>query len=185
LAPFEPASASSNASLRISTLSQYPIQLTVCSRTNREGLSMPKSITSFLCAAIFLGTAVQASAQSSNTGTAAPEGMPPEVTTMLQNMRGAGAETSIAPSEAPGDLRRDQRTGTGTGVTAGSRYLYTTLRVVSSGSARGCGYADWNCMTNLCRSDLADTSAWRGWAGCWRRDSWICYFECGQRAEAF
>jgi hypothetical protein len=66
------------------------------------------------------------------------------------------------------------------------RYLYTTLRVITNGSPRGCGYADWTCMTNLCKSDLQDTSAWRGWAGCWRKDnSYQCYFECGQVKQFF
>jgi vibriolysin len=61
------------------------------------------------------------------------------------------------------------------------RYLYTTLRVITSGANRGCAVNDWNCMTRLCKADLADQSAWRGWAGCWRDGSnYICNFECGQ-----
>jgi len=60
-----------------------------------------------------------------------------------------------------------------------NRYLYTTLRVVNSGSTRGCGYANWSCMTGLCRNDLG-SSAWRGWAGCHKSgSSWLCVFECG------
>ena len=65
------------------------------------------------------------------------------------------------------------------------RYLYTTLRVITNGSPRGCSYANWTCMTNLCKSDLQDTSAWRGWAGCWRDgDNYQCYFECGHVKRA-
>lgn len=65
------------------------------------------------------------------------------------------------------------------------RYLYTTLRVITNGSPRGCGYANWSCMTNLCKSDLQDAAAWRGWAGCWRQDdNYQCYFECGQVKRA-
>ena len=66
------------------------------------------------------------------------------------------------------------------------RYLYTTLRIISSGSTRGCNYGDWNCMTQLCKSDLRDNSAWRGWAGCYRDgSSFQCLFECGQRRRFF
>ena len=65
-----------------------------------------------------------------------------------------------------------------------NRYQYTTLRVVNSGAPRGCGYSDWNCMTNLCKADLGST-AWRGWAGCWSSDgNWICYFDCEQVKDA-
>jgi leucyl aminopeptidase len=67
-----------------------------------------------------------------------------------------------------------------------NRYVYTTLRVIGNDSSRGCSYADWTCMANLCKSDLQDTSAWRAWAGCWRRDSnYECYFECGQVKPVF
>jgi photosystem II stability/assembly factor-like uncharacterized protein len=64
-------------------------------------------------------------------------------------------------------------------------YIYTTLRVTNSGSTRGCGYANWSCMTGLCRSDLG-SSAWRGWAGCHKSgSSWLCVFECGMVRETF
>lgn len=66
------------------------------------------------------------------------------------------------------------------------RYLYTTLRVISSSASRGCGSSDWNCMTRLCKADLRDTNAWRGWAGCWKDGSkYICNFECGQVRSLF
>ena len=66
------------------------------------------------------------------------------------------------------------------------RYLYATLRVITNGSPRGCSYANWTCMTNLCKSDLQDTSAWRGWAGCWQSgNNYQCYFECGQVKRFF
>jgi len=65
-------------------------------------------------------------------------------------------------------------------------YLHTTLRVVNNGNPRGCSYANWNCMTNLCKSDLQDQNAWRGWAGCWQKNNnYICYFECGQTRKFF
>jgi hypothetical protein len=84
----------------------------------------------------------------------------------------------------PGQM--DTAPGAGPPQAAGpSRYQYTTLRVVNTSAPRGCGYADWNCMTNLCRSDLGST-AWRGWAGCWRSDgNWICYFDCEQVKDVF
>jgi vibriolysin len=67
----------------------------------------------------------------------------------------------------------------------GGQYLYTTLRVITNGSSRGCSYANWTCMTNLCTSDLG-SPAWRGWAGCWRDgDNYQCYFECGQIRKLF
>jgi len=71
-------------------------------------------------------------------------------------------------------------------VPAGAdRYLSSTLRVVNSGSPRGCSYANWACMTNLCKSDLG-SAAWRGWAGCQKSgSSWICYFECGLVRNSF
>jgi hypothetical protein len=118
--------------------------------------------------------------RSQESGIAAPEGMPPEIAEMLGEMQGTGATIDVAPSEQPLDLE-----ALAPGATAGTRYLYTTLRVVTNGAARGCGYADWACMSRLCKSDLRDNSAWRGWAGCWKRNSWICYFECGQRRDAF
>ena len=66
----------------------------------------------------------------------------------------------------------------------GHRYIYTTLRVTTDGAPRGCGYADWNCMANLCKAELGSAS-WRGWAGCFRRDAWLCLFECGQICPLF
>jgi hypothetical protein len=64
-------------------------------------------------------------------------------------------------------------------------YLYTTLRVVSSGGPRGCSYGNWDCMTSLCRADIG-ASAWRGWAGCQKiGSSWLCLFECGQVRKYF
>lgn len=139
---------------------------------------MPKLI---LRAAIVLG----ALSLSSPAGlvaqeSAGPEGVPPEIAQMLGQAALGGGEVTIAPSEQPSGI------DTAAPGLAGSRYLFTTLRVVTNGSPRGCGHADWSCMSNLCKSDLQDTSAWRGWAGCWRQDSnYICYFECGQVREAF
>ncbi len=69
--------------------------------------------------------------------------------------------------------------------TTKNRYIYTTLRVITNGANRGCGYSDWNCMTQLCKKDLG-TTAWRGWAGCYRDGSnFQCYFECGQTKTLF
>lgn len=66
------------------------------------------------------------------------------------------------------------------------RYLYTTLRIISSSASRGCGVYNWNCMTNLCKADLNSQSAWRGWAGCWKEgSSYTCNFECGQIRKMF
>jgi leucyl aminopeptidase len=65
------------------------------------------------------------------------------------------------------------------------RYLYTSLRIISSSANRGCGYGDWNCMTQLCKADLG-TTAWRGWAGCYRDgDPYQCMFECGVVSRFF
>jgi bacterial leucyl aminopeptidase len=62
-------------------------------------------------------------------------------------------------------------------------YIFTTLRSITQSNTRGCSYANWTCMTNLCTSDLG-SSAWRGWAGCWRSgDNYQCYFECGQQRK--
>lgn len=65
------------------------------------------------------------------------------------------------------------------------RYLYTTLRIISSAAPRGCGNNDWSCMTRLCKSDLG-SSAWRGWSGCYRDgDNFQCLYECGQVRRFF
>lgn len=140
-----------------------------------------KPIRTFL----FLGLALavssfSATAQDQAGSAAAPEGMPPEIAQLFDDAEASGAAVSVATSEAPADLEPASP-----GAMVGSRYLYTTLRVINNSAPRGCGYADWNCMTRLCRSDLRDSAAWRGWAGCWRRNAWICYFECGQRRDAF
>ncbi len=111
---------------------------------------------------------------------AAPTDMPPEIAEMLGQTGGSAGSTDVAASEEPQEADAPEA-----GAVAGDRYLFTTLRVISKSSARGCGYANWNCMTRLCKRDLNDTAAWRGWAGCWKGDSWICYFECGQRRSAF
>ncbi len=68
---------------------------------------------------------------------------------------------------------------------AKNRYLFTTLRTITNKASRGCSYGDWSCMTRLCKKDLQDNSAWRGWAGCWKKNPWICYFECGQIKKSF
>ncbi len=120
------------------------------------------------------------SAQDSGASTAAPQGMPPEIAGMFGAIS-RGGEVTVAPSEEPARMEAPMPGPT----TAASRYLYTTLRVITNGNSRGCSYANWTCMTNLCTSDLG-SSAWRGWAGCWRDGSnYICYFECGQQRDAF
>ena len=64
-----------------------------------------------------------------------------------------------------------------------NRYKYTTMRVIGSGSSRGCSVSDWSCMSRLCKADLNDQAAWRGWAGCWRDGSkFQCMFECGKNS---
>ncbi|MEX0320027.1 MAG: M20/M25/M40 family metallo-hydrolase [Ruegeria sp.] len=66
-----------------------------------------------------------------------------------------------------------------------NRYIYTTLRAISSSASRGCRASDWACMTKLCKQDLG-ASAWRGWAGCWQEDSrFTCSFECGAVMQSF
>jgi hypothetical protein len=113
---------------------------------------------------------------------AGPAGMSPEIGSLFADATAQGGTVTFAPSEQPAAVGMS---GAGASV-AGTRYLYTTLRVTNTGAKRGCGVSDWNCMTNLCRADLADQSAWRGWAGCWRDgDTFICYFECGQIRSAF
>lgn len=145
-------------------------------------MTLTKRLTGIaFVAALAYGAGGQLKAQDAATNLAAPESVPPEVADMFDQAQANGAEIQVAPSEEPSDA---EAVGDGAAAT-GSRYLYTSLRVTTNGNPRGCGYANWNCMTQLCRSDLSDSSAWRGWAGCWRRDSWICYFECGQRRAAF
>ncbi len=139
---------------------------------------MLKKISMFAVVSIFfIGGGVEIQAQDS--GIAAPEDMPAEIAEMLNEMKSDGVDVDVVTSDEPHDAEVAS-----VGATAGTRYLYTTLRVVSKSANRGCGYANWNCMTNLCKKDLG-TTAWRGWAGCWKKDSWICYFECGQRRDAF
>ena len=109
-----------------------------------------------------------------------PDGMPSEISDLFADAQQQGGTVTIAPSE-------ENPAGTMEANTAATpRYLYTTLRVVTSGASRGCASGDWNCMTNLCKADLQSQSAWRGWAGCWKKgNDYICYFECGQTRNAF
>jgi hypothetical protein len=134
-----------------------------------------------LRAAIVLGAlSFNSPAELAAQESAGPEGLPPEIAQMLGEAAASGGEVTVAPAEEP--------PGAAAAIPglAGNRYLYTTLRVITSGNPRGCGHADWACMANLCKTDLQDTSAWRGWAGCWREDSnYICYFDCDQAREAF
>lgn len=120
-------------------------------------------------------------AQDSATGSASPEGVPPEIAAMLGEGVAEGADTSIAAPESPAE-----DVGVSTDATvAGSNYLYTSLRVINNGASRGCASGNWACMSNLCKADLGPT-AWRGWAGCWKEGSnFICYFECGRSLSAF
>lgn len=63
----------------------------------------------------------------------------------------------------------------------GNRYIQTSLRVITNSAPRGCNVSDWSCMARLCKADLRDQSAWRGWAGCWKSGSkFQCNFECGK-----
>jgi hypothetical protein len=115
-------------------------------------------------------------AQEAITDAAGPGEVPPEIAAMLGGMDGGTTAIAAPASEEPAAPGASA---------AGSNYLYSTLRVVNNGNPRGCGYADWNCLSNLCRADLGST-AWRGWAGCWRDgNNYICYFECGQSRAAF
>jgi hypothetical protein len=137
-----------------------------------------RSATLHTLAAISVFFAMPAGAQDA----AGPAGMPPEVESLFADAATKGGTVTFAPSEQPASVGMS---GAGASV-AGTRYLYSTLRVTNSGANRGCAVSDWNCMTNLCKADLADQSAWRGWAGCWRDGgTFICYFECGQIRNAF
>ncbi len=111
---------------------------------------------------------------------APPSDVPQEVANMFGGNMGEGTVTF-----APPEQREINITPAEAAPLAGDRYFYTSLRVITSASSRGCGVSNWNCMTNLCKADLGQ-SAWRGWAGCWRDNSkYICYFECGQTRTAF
>lgn len=121
-------------------------------------------------------------AQDTEFGIATPDSLPPEIAEMFGEMESTDTEIAIAPSSEPQDIDEYEL---GADATTKNHYFYTTLRVISKSSPRGCGYSDWNCMTRLCKSDLRDSSAWRGWSGCWKRNGWICYFECGQRRSTF
>lgn len=57
-------------------------------------------------------------------------------------------------------------------------YLYTHLK--ASTNSKGCGYSDWNCMTNSCKTTFQNQSVWRGNAGCWKNKNgtYICYWDC-------
>lgn len=126
--------------------------------------------------ALAIGLATPAFAQESS----APEGMPPEISALFADAQEQGGTVTIAPSEEMPEGSMEA------GASAAPRYLYTTLRVVTNGASRGCASGDWNCMTNLCKADLQSQSAWRGWAGCWKKgNDYICYFECGQTRNAF
>lgn len=118
---------------------------------------------------------------------AAPEDMPDEISSLFADALDAGEEVSFAAPEGQPDADGAISTANNEAATAAAkRYIYTTLRVVSNGNTRGCSSGNWNCMTRLCKADLRTQSAWRGWAGCWKKGSkFICYFECGQTRNAF
>jgi hypothetical protein len=160
---------------------------------------MAVSPLGFLVAAVIGLAASSSSVQAqSGAGTAPPEGMPAEIAAMF-GAAGSG-DVAVAPPEpqalqqmapqyqppqSPQQLVPPQQPAPRSTL-AGTKYLFTTLRVVNNGNSRGCNYADWNCMANLCKSDLQDNAAWRGWGGCWREgNNYICYFECGQARSAF
>lgn len=138
-------------------------------------LTLIKSV-SHLIIALGIGLASPAFAQDSSM----PDGMPPEISDLFADAKEQGGTVTIAPSE---EMPAGAAEATATAV---PRYLYTTLRVITNGASRGCASGNWNCMTNLCKADLQSQSAWRGWAGCWKKNnSYICYFECGQVRNAF
>lgn len=109
-----------------------------------------------------------------------PADVPREVADMFGGDTGDGTVTFAPPEQSEPDKAPESAA-----TLTGDRYIYTSLRVITSAASRGCGVSNWNCMTNLCKADLGQ-SAWRGWAGCWRDNSkYICYFECGQTRTAF
>jgi len=123
------------------------------------------------------------SAQQAATGVSGPQGIPPEIAQMLGTPPSGmdTAQGTIASPEQP-------KAGLGPKATAGAgtKYLYNTLRVIADGNPPGCSASNWNCMSNLCKTDLNDQNAWRGWAGCWTEGAkYICYFECSQARDAF
>jgi Zn-dependent metalloprotease len=101
-----------------------------------------------------------------------------------------GAEKVLKAAQRLGYSQPDviwsfKQVGIDLGPPAKTQYLYTSLRVINNGSPRGCGYGNWNCMAQLCKTDLG-AAAWRGWAGCWQKSGkYICYFECGKVAKFF
>ncbi|MEW7009284.1 hypothetical protein [Lentilitoribacter sp. EG35] len=119
---------------------------------------------------------------------AAPEDMPEAISSLFADAEAAGNEVSFAEPEGqqPGADGHMSAADSEAATAAAKRYIYTTLRVISNGNTRGCSSGNWNCMTRLCKADLRTQSAWRGWAGCWKKGSkFICYFECGQTRNAF
>jgi hypothetical protein len=117
---------------------------------------------------------------SHNEGTAAsgPGGLDPSVARQFGLEQLFGNLPSGQVATAPPSPSLPQPAGP-------THYINDTLRVINDGAPRGCGYSDWNCMTNLCKADLG-SAAWRGWAGCYRSGGvWICYFECGRVADVF
>jgi hypothetical protein len=117
---------------------------------------------------------------SRNEGAAAsgPGGLDPSVARQFGVERLFGNLPSGQVATAPASPGPPQAAGP-------THYINDTLRVINDGAPRGCGYSDWNCMTNLCKADLG-SPAWRGWAGCYRSGgTWICFFECGRVADAF
>lgn len=138
------------------------------------------AVGTFVALQLVLASSLPSYAQQAGAESATPGAMPPEIANMIG--AAGGGEVSIAAPSEP--LEGSQPNVPA--ATAASRYLFTTLRVVNNGNPRGCSYANWGCMTNLCKSDLHDNTAWRGWAGCWKSGSnYICYFECGQTRNAF
>jgi hypothetical protein len=143
-------------------------------------MSLFSHLTVLTAVSLFIVGSTTAIAQEGAGGSSGPEGVPPEIAALL-GQAGEGGATTIAPPAVVPDL--DAASADASAV--GSNYIYNTLRVISNGGTRGCGSSDWTCMANLCKSDLG-SSAWRGWAGCWKEGgNFICYFECSQAKSAF
>jgi hypothetical protein len=58
-------------------------------------------------------------------------------------------------------------------------YHYNTMRIITKDSVPACARGDWDCMTNLCKTELGPLAG-RNNAGCWSVEggNFMCIFEC-------
>jgi hypothetical protein len=106
--------------------------------------------------------------------------MPKVATLCIASLLAASALSAIAQN-APvvqSSPRVDVQKPTGPSALGKGQYLLSLYHVIGQDNPQGCTNAGWDCMTNLCRTELGPASG-RSEAGCWSQgEGWQCTFTC-------